>query len=91
MSGRRGLGRTTEDTARELRFHIAMKTDELIAGGMDPESARREAERRFGDVRRVSDECAAIDERHRRIERVRSLFTGLARDFRVAARMRWWR
>src|SRR4051812_30928592 len=34
----------------EVAFHLEMRTREFIAQGMDPDSARREAQRRFGDV-----------------------------------------
>ena len=34
---------------RELEFHLAELTDELVAGGMTSESARREARLRFGN------------------------------------------
>jgi predicted permease len=34
----------------ETRFHIEMRTDENIRRGMSPEEARRDAERRFGNL-----------------------------------------
>ncbi|HEV3140216.1 MAG TPA: permease prefix domain 1-containing protein, partial [Vicinamibacterales bacterium] len=34
----------------EIAFHIEMRARELVDAGMDPAAARREAERRFGDV-----------------------------------------
>src|SRR4029453_10903630 len=37
----------------ELAFHLEMRTREFIERGMDPAAARREAERRFGNVRRM--------------------------------------
>ena len=37
----------------ELAFHLEMRTREYIERGMDPASARREAEKRFGNVRRM--------------------------------------
>ncbi len=37
----------------ELAFHLEMRTREYIERGMDPAAARREAEKRFGNVRRM--------------------------------------
>jgi putative ABC transport system permease protein len=40
----------SEDIDRELAFHLAQRTDDLVAHGMAPDVARREARRRFGNV-----------------------------------------
>jgi putative ABC transport system permease protein len=45
----------------ELRFHFEMTMKELVSAGMTPEEARREAERRFGDVAKTRDRLATID------------------------------
>ena len=42
--------RLSRDLDRELEFHVAERTDALIASGMAPEAARRKARRRFGSV-----------------------------------------
>ncbi len=42
-------GSLSRDIDREMEFHIAERADELVRGGMDPESAAREARRRFGN------------------------------------------
>jgi predicted permease len=39
----------SRDIDREMEFHIAERADELRRRGMDPESAAREARRRFGN------------------------------------------
>ena len=39
----------SDDIEREMAFHIAERTDDLVAGGMQVEVARREARRRFGN------------------------------------------
>jgi predicted permease len=39
-----------DEVASELEFHLEMRTRELIAGGMDPERAVREARRRMGNL-----------------------------------------
>src|SRR5688500_7538991 len=41
---------TTEEVNAELEFHVEMLTRDLVAGGLDPEAARAEARRRFGDL-----------------------------------------
>ena len=33
----------------EMAFHLAERTDDLVASGMAPEAAQREARRRFGN------------------------------------------
>ena len=49
---RRAKGSVTRHVDEELAFHFAMCVDELVAGGLTPDEAEREAERRFG--RKVS-------------------------------------
>ena len=44
----------------ELAFHLEMRTRELIADGMDPPAARREAARRFGDLGRMRTTLRAL-------------------------------
>ena len=40
----------SRDIDREMAFHLAERADDLVAHGMDPEHARYEAHRRFGNV-----------------------------------------
>jgi predicted permease len=40
----------SRDIEREMRFHLAERADELVASGMRPADARREARRRFGNI-----------------------------------------
>src|SRR5882672_11214828 len=42
--------RVGDEVDDELAFHLEMRTRELVASGMDPAAARREAERRLGDL-----------------------------------------
>src|SRR4051794_37792727 len=39
----------------EMRFHIAMRTEENVSSGMSPEDGSREAERRFGRLTRIKE------------------------------------
>jgi predicted permease len=48
------------DVEDELAFHLEMRTRALVARGMEPEAARAEAVRRFGDLHRVRRECEEI-------------------------------
>ena len=41
----------------ELRLHLDLETEMLIAGGLDPREARDIARQRFGSVARVKDDC----------------------------------
>lgn len=41
-------GSLDRDLDAELEFHIEARTDELIAKGLSPEDAAREARRHFG-------------------------------------------
>ncbi len=42
--------RVPDEVDEELAFHAEMRAQELIAGGMDPADARREAQRRLDDL-----------------------------------------
>ena len=42
-------GRLSRDIDREMAFHIAERTDDLVRAGMGEEAAAREARRRFGN------------------------------------------
>ncbi|HEX2252603.1 MAG TPA: ABC transporter permease [Thermoanaerobaculia bacterium] len=59
------------DLDEEVRFHLETCSEELVADGWEPDAARAEALRRFGDLQRVRSEC-------RRIDRRRVLAAGLA-------------
>ncbi|HSA57537.1 MAG TPA: ABC transporter permease [Gemmatimonadaceae bacterium] len=79
--GRRSVAREVE---RELRAHLRLKEDELIARGMSRDEAAREARRAFGDERVVAGECVAVRTgraaSHARRERWRSV----VQDARIA-------
>jgi predicted permease len=50
-------GRFESELDEEIRFHIDRETERLVATGMSPEAARREAQRMFGEVGRVKDDA----------------------------------
>lgn len=45
------------DLDRELRFHLHQQTQEYIASGVDPDSARMLALRKIGGLAQVQEEC----------------------------------
>jgi putative ABC transport system permease protein len=81
--GSQGVERAVED---ELRFHFEMTVAELRARGLDDAEARREAERRFGDVIRTRRRLATIDRAHAHQQRRAEWWSALAQDLRYAAR-----
>jgi predicted permease len=58
------------DVQAELRFHVDCKTEDLIAQGWNPEAARHEAERQFGNLLAVQKTGERIGEH---MERRRSI------------------
>ena len=74
------------DIDDELDFHLAMRTRDLERSGQLPTNARETAERSFGDVNAIRDECLTIDERRfRRVSRKESLMF-LWNDIRFSVR-----
>lgn len=55
-----------DDVGEELRFHVESKIQELTARGIQPEEARRQALRHFGDLGEVSAICERIGREHSR-------------------------
>ncbi|HJU89479.1 MAG TPA: ABC transporter permease [Gemmatimonadaceae bacterium] len=84
----RGLtrDRVEDEVDAELAFHFEMTMDELVRGGMSPDAARREAERRFGDLGRHRHTLTQID--HGRVVRAdwTEWWHGMAQDLRYALR-----
>jgi predicted permease len=55
------LSKVSRDLDDELAFHIAERTDELLAQGMSEGEARREAARAFGGYARQREETGDMD------------------------------
>jgi len=66
------------DIQAELQAHIALRTDDNIAGGMSPAEARRDALVRLGNPASTREHIAAVD--------APLAFYGLTRDIRYSLR-----
>ncbi|MEJ2679754.1 MAG: permease prefix domain 1-containing protein, partial [Gemmatimonadota bacterium] len=100
MSGFEGLrrvfrvgmvgGDVDREIQRELDFHLEETVAELVSRGMDEASARDEAARRFGDVRRYRRELRRLDRgretRDRAVGRMRSVAEVVAEAVRGVRR-----
>ena len=79
-----------EEADAEIAFHIEERTRELVAQGMDPASARRLAEERFGPIapveRALEDSTRRRRERDERFEIANSLLQDLRYGVRVLRR-----
>ncbi|MDQ6827734.1 MAG: ABC transporter permease [Gemmatimonadota bacterium] len=82
----RGAADVEVGVEEELRFHFDMTVRDLMATGMSPEDARREAERRFGDVQRTRESLTSLDRERAGRERRTEWLSGIAQDLRYAAR-----
>src|SRR6476660_5828809 len=66
--------RVAEEVDEELAFHVEMRTRELVARGMPADAARREAERRLGDVAGMRAALRMLGtERNRHMQRTQYL------------------
>lgn len=61
-----GGQRIEREVDDELAFHLEMRTKRLIEAGWDPDRAREEALRQFGDLGSVRDDCVTMDEERER-------------------------
>ena len=70
----------------ELAFHLEMRERQLIAAGMDPQAAKHEALRQFGDMHSVRDFCVTLDEDRERAMKRANRMEELGQDLRYAFR-----
>jgi predicted permease len=81
-----GAKHLVRDVDQEIEFHIAMRTQALIATGLDPETARAQATAQFGDSAGVRDECITIDTQRTRAMTASERLDNLRRDAAYAIR-----
>jgi len=70
----------------EIRFHLEERVEELIAKGLPRPDAEREAQARFGDLRRVELQMERIDRRTARHRARGEAVLAFARDLRFGLR-----
>lgn len=75
-----------EDVDAEIAFHLDTRAEELIAGGLDPGAARRQAEREFGDPGAARADLVPRARRHERRARVAAALAELWGDVRYGIR-----
>lgn len=78
--------RIAAEMAEEIESHLAQRADELIALGYSPAEARREAERRFGDVAIAGARLATSAQRRERILNGREWLSSVRQDLGVGVR-----
>ncbi len=77
------IRRSVED---EIDAHLALLTADFAAQGLSPGDARAQAEREFGAVSSIRDECIAIERRRRRRVNISEALMGILQDIRYTAR-----
>ena len=70
----------------EIDAHLALLTADLVAQGFSPADARVQAEREFGAVAAIRDECIAIERRRRRRVNLSEALMNIWQDVRYTAR-----
>src|SRR5262245_4748128 len=70
----------------ELRFHLDMKTQELIDAGMPPDAARARARAQFGDIEYTRRYMKRTDRARMHHEQRAELGDEIRQDIRVAFR-----
>ena len=70
----------------EIDAHLALLTADFVAQGMSLADARAQAEREFGAVGNIRDECIAIERRRRRRVNLSEAAMSILHDIRYTAR-----
>lgn len=77
------LARELDD---EMALHLELRTRALEQRGLSPQAARLEAERLFGNVAAIREDCLVIDEAHHATRSRWNAFAELGQDIRYAGR-----
>jgi hypothetical protein len=75
-----------QEVDEEIRFHIEMRTRELVDKGMDPRIAREMVLARLGDVNRLRRTCVDLGRKRDREMRLTQWVEEFRDDVRFAAR-----
>ena len=82
----RNKRQVASDVDAELAFHIARRTEELVAQGYSADDARREAAERFGNLEYTRQYCRDEDVRRERETRHTTMIDELKQDLIYALR-----
>jgi putative ABC transport system permease protein len=83
---RRRPGTVQSEIDEELTHHLEMRTEQLIARGLSPGDARREALRQFGDLPGTREYCRRQNEEKEDQMQRGLLFEDLVQDLRIGLR-----
>ncbi|HTE48184.1 MAG TPA: ADOP family duplicated permease, partial [Gemmatimonadaceae bacterium] len=75
-----------DDVDDEVRFHVQMRVEQFMAGGMSRSDAERAAQEQFGDEAQVRSTLIDIGEQGRRRQDWRERFDSLRQDIVVSLR-----
>ena len=75
-----------QEVREELAHHVELRTQELIARGMDAARARDEARRRFGNVEQMEARLAELGHRRNRAFAIQDWWDEFRQDVRFALR-----
>jgi predicted permease len=78
--------RVDADVDDELAFHVAMRTEDYLARGLDPVAARAKALSRVGNVHHTRSQCLTIGHRRQRRMTRAQLIDAFRQDLRYAVR-----
>src|SRR6478672_2802581 len=78
--------RSAAAVEEEFAFHLDMRAGELIAAGMEPEAARAEARRQFGDLDEARRYCKEQDDQREKQTMRSELMSELTQDATYAVR-----
>ena len=81
-----GAGGVERDVTRELRSHLDMKVEELVAAGLPRTEAERVAKMAFGDLAVVEAECVGVRQRRAVTQRRSDMVHDIVQDVRFGAR-----
>ncbi len=82
----RSSSRISREVDEELAFHLQARTDELVAAGADPDGARAQAVREFGDIGDARRYLSRLDRRSDASRRRRDYWGDLRQDVAYALR-----
>lgn len=86
-NGRRPAAVTVrEDVERELRAHLELRIEELLAAGLSSDEAQRRARAEFGNVEQIAAECRRISRAPSPHRTLRTMIDSIRQDLTFALR-----